>query len=117
MDIGPLVIVLFAAFTAVLAFGSVVLLCHALKKNNAHVRDVLAQVPTWNDARIRRPLQEEITKPETETASDVAEPAADGTLPYIRPRPTTNAGRPVIVRNEPADISDEIDPPVWIDRP
>ncbi len=44
MDIGSLPLIIFSAFTAVLACGSVALLCQALKRNNEHVRAMIAEL-------------------------------------------------------------------------
>jgi hypothetical protein len=137
VDTAHLLIVFFAAFTAMLAFGAVLLLCDALKKNNEHVRTVLGQLGSWKDAGIKGPNRTDEPHPsepksdpgispppvarfrakrlEAELTQAVAEPAADGTLAYIHPKSTPVAKRPIVVRDVPANIPIEARQPVYID--
>src|SRR5205807_10130519 len=111
MNDGELVIVFFAAFTAMLAFGSVVLLCRTLKQNNEHVRNVLSQLTEW-----KRSARNEPNRQEVEEEQVFAQPAADGTLPYIHHRPPPSEGRPIAVRDESTQPPEEDRRPIPIDR-
>jgi hypothetical protein len=137
MDTAHLLIVFFAAFTAMLAFGTVLLLCDALRKNNEHVRGVIGQLVNWKSTDVRAPKREEehrgpesnpgvspapiarfgATQLETEPAQRVVDPAADGTLAYMHPKSATIANRPVAVRNEAVKAPVEVRQPIYIDTP
>lgn len=154
MDIGSLPIIILSLFTAILACVSVALLCHALKRNNEHVRVMLAELSKWNDARpfqaaMEPPVVNPVAgdhgvppsaprsthqhKPDTsmlrrsprvgardtspspapqapvtaryeEPATQVIDPAADGTPVYIHSKSGVMASRASGIRNDVAII-------------
>src|SRR5436305_6975778 len=100
MDILQLLVVFLAAFIGMLAFGSVLLLCNALKKNNEHARNVLDQLVNWKSGMERAPSHVRDRTPpdhnnragasavarfapkeiESEPEEEILDPAADGTI-------------------------------------
>lgn len=63
MDIGSLPVIVFLAFTAILTCVSVGMLCRALKRNNEHVRMMLAELGKLKDVRPSQAAAEQSAPP------------------------------------------------------
>lgn len=142
MDIGSLPIIILSVFTAILACVSVALLCHALKRNNEHLRVMLAELSKWKDARPFQAAMEppaanpvagdhgvppsaphsaRLHKPQAavtalyeEPAAQVIDPAADGTPVYIHSKSGVMAARASGIRNDVAIIPAHAVQPMYL---
>lgn len=132
MDAAHIILIFFCVFTSLLAFIGLILLRDALKWNNEHFRSVLAQIVAFQEARNAQPAQRrkraaagrDVPVAEmrhgpayVEPSVQVSEPAADGTLAYMHPRPQAATGRSIPLRAHPPAELRQPAPILPIDQP